>query len=344
MRGDAIQEFYQQLAKFAEARLPLPQGLREMARATRDGGLRQTLDAVAGETEAGATLSEALESHAGFASPFHLSLIRAGESSDTLPALLVAVARHARSRQDILERLRSIVAYPVVTTFAAAGTVLVCLSGFLPIMRETLRSVFGSGIELPAVLRWSEPLEPFAPLLWLIWGFLFIVTVFFLMGGRFTRKPLFAVLSRVPGMRRITHGLDTTRLTGLLSMLVRNKLPLTDALDLGSEVVASPGLQTDLAAAAGDIREGRAPAEAMARGAIDPLLPVLFSQSPDDALAKELELLQEFYDDRTETSIRRVTAVWTTVMFLIMIAVTFGALLLVVVPMVDMVRYLEVAL
>lgn len=341
MQGDAVAEFYQQLGKFAESRLPLPQGLREIAGATRNGKLRKALDAVAKDTESGLPLSAALEEHAGFASPFHLSLIRAGESSDTLPDLLFAAARHARSRQDILERLRAIVSYPVVTMFTAIGTALVCLTSFLPMIREVIRSTFGSDAELPTILRVTEPLQPLGPILWLVWGILFALAVFFLIGGRFTRKPLYALLSRMPGIRRITHGLDTTRLTGLLSTLVRNRLPLTDALDLGSEIVASPRLQADLAGAAGEIREGKAPAEAMARDSIDPLLPILFGQSPDDALPKELDLLQDFYADRTETTIRRVTTTWNTVMFVFMIVIALGALMLVLVPMVDLVSELE---
>ena len=87
-RPNDIVEFYEQLALLVRARLPLPEGLRQLSRELTSPELRGAIARMGESTARGSTLSEALAFHPSLFHPFHRRLIASAEHTGALAETL----------------------------------------------------------------------------------------------------------------------------------------------------------------------------------------------------------------------------------------------------------------
>ncbi|NLF18221.1 MAG: hypothetical protein GX595_13370 [Lentisphaerae bacterium] len=129
----ALQLIVGRLATAVSCGLPMAAALRaletepEWSRPGMDRW-RRRLAFLAGDLEAGATLSEALERRLADHLPAHvIPAVRAAEAADCLPRVLATVANALRTQRPLRRQLRAALAYPAMQ----ALTLLFVLSGLL---------------------------------------------------------------------------------------------------------------------------------------------------------------------------------------------------------------------
>ncbi len=150
LKAEEIVLLSDQLETIARSGMPLAPSLASLAADARSRRVRQILGEIGKVLESGGTLAEALSrSGAGLPSAV-LSLIRAGEQTGNLPAVLAQVSKHYTRLTEARNAMRQAAAYPVLLIVAACLLLGVMSVSVVPQFAQ----VYGSfGRSLPLSTR-----------------------------------------------------------------------------------------------------------------------------------------------------------------------------------------------
>jgi type IV pilus assembly protein PilC len=180
--GDIV-VFTRQFATMINAGLPVVRALYVLSEQTENKKLKETIDAVRKDVEAGLALSEALDKHPKVFSRLYIEMVRAGEIGGILDGVLLRIADQLEKDQELRRRVKSAMTYPTVVlilAILAASFMLVFivpifarmfedLGGTLPLptrvamgLSDILTSIFGvfvyagMGAAVYGLLRWKK--------------------------------------------------------------------------------------------------------------------------------------------------------------------------------------------
>ncbi len=143
-------EFLRNLAMILKGGVPLLQALEDFLNTPADPVLKRKLQLIYNLISDGYQLSEAMEEAGGF-SDIVVVLARIGEESGNLDRTLKDAATHLENIQDIINRTRSALTYPLFVLSAMTGALAFWLLYVFPQMLELFR---GMGItQLPATTK-----------------------------------------------------------------------------------------------------------------------------------------------------------------------------------------------
>jgi type IV pilus assembly protein PilC len=175
--------FTRQFATMINAGLPIVRALYVLTEQTDNKKLKETLDDVRRDVEAGLALSEALEKHPKVFNKLYTEMVRAGETGGILDDVLLRIASQLEKDQELRRKVKSAMTYPtvvlVLAILAASFTLIFIvpifaqmfedLGGTLPLptrvamsLSDILTSVFGifiyagMGLGVSLFLRWRK--------------------------------------------------------------------------------------------------------------------------------------------------------------------------------------------
>lgn len=111
--------FYSQLSVLLRAAIPISRILGQMVASPPDPKIRVIAARLRSELENRSTWAEAFRALPGWAPPFDLALIEAGERSGRLDDAFDTLARHHRHRADSIRRMLNSSAYPLLILHVA---------------------------------------------------------------------------------------------------------------------------------------------------------------------------------------------------------------------------------
>jgi type IV pilus assembly protein PilC len=132
-----------------DAGLPIVQALAILERQTEKKKFQAIIKEIRTEVEGGASFSEALSKHKLF-SRLYINLVRAGETSGTLDAILDRLATFQEKELALLGKIRSALTYPTIVFVFAVLVTYFLLAGIVPQFAQILT---GLGSELPLLTR-----------------------------------------------------------------------------------------------------------------------------------------------------------------------------------------------
>lgn len=249
----ALAPFYSRLAVMLKAGMPMPSALESLSRQTDHARLRAAIMRLAQETDAGSSLTEAMERCSPAFSSLEIAIVSAGEKGGFLENSLRHLSEYLESDIEIRRLLRVQLAYPVM---------LLAFAIVLPFgVNAFVRGVVGSsGITIPA------PLSDAGRLL-IIAGAAILLTVFFRLGMRSERFrlgwdsfrlnfPVVGKTARIAAMGRFGRALGALHASGV---------PLGDALRLAGEASGSAVISLKAQEAAPRIEAGASISETLAQ-------------------------------------------------------------------------------
>jgi len=132
LRPEEVVLLSDQLETISRSGMPLAPSIALLAADARSPRVRRILDEMKRVLESGANLTEAL-SRAGAGLPSAvLSLIRVGEQTGNLPAVLAQISKHYGRLADARNAMRQAAAYPVVLVTAACALLAVMSVAVVP--------------------------------------------------------------------------------------------------------------------------------------------------------------------------------------------------------------------
>lgn len=128
----ALAIFWRQLALLIEVGVPLLKALYQVAERTSHLPLREVIHRVAGDIEAGNSLSEALARHPKAFSKLTIQVIQVAERGGVLDDSLRLVAEELERRTELRGKVRRALAYPATITLVGVVVALFVLAYVIP--------------------------------------------------------------------------------------------------------------------------------------------------------------------------------------------------------------------
>lgn len=338
--------FNQQLASITKAGIPLERGLRELARDVSSKSMRQLIDEIAADLEAGVGIEEAFGKRQKHFPPLYGRILKAGVETGRLSEMLTSLNRHLELAGHTRRIIFEAISYPAVIFVLASMIVTLVFTFIIPQFGVVLEEMIGGELNpvTKAVLGLAENVVP----LWIGVGVLvaiLIAVLSVLSASRAGRRLKEAMLLSVPVVGRLYHHSVLSRMAEAMSMLVSAGCDLPECLRLGAVATGSEKLLLDSDRLAGRIEQGVNLLEA---GDLSGMLPRLFLYSAQlgaqrHELQDNLHSLGEMYADQARASQTRLQAVLLPVMLVVVGGFMATIILAMFLPMIQVVTSLSAA-
>jgi len=271
--GTEVVVMTRQLADMAAARLPMFRSLSVLVEQAGDSALRDLLEQVRADVQQGQPLSEALGRHPRYFPDLYVNMVRAGEMSGHLEAVLLRLAEFLEKSMQRRSQVISALLYPAVLITVAIGAVAFIIGFLIP----KLSALFAEMEQtLPVMTR---VLLAAALVLSKIWWVLLLLLVLVVVGIRWYtrtesgREALDLLTLRVPLLGPIWHKMAVSRLARTFGTMLSGGVPILMALAISGNAVGNRPMAGAVEAMREEVKEGTSVGEAMEHtGAFPPLL------------------------------------------------------------------------
>jgi type IV pilus assembly protein PilC len=141
--GDLV-VFTRQFATMINAGLPIVRSLYVLSEQTENKKLKDTIDAVRKDVEAGLSLSEALDKHPKVFSRLYVEMVRAGEIGGILDGVLLRIASQLENDQELRRKVKSAMTYPTIVLILAILAASFMLIFIVPIFARMFEDLGGT--------------------------------------------------------------------------------------------------------------------------------------------------------------------------------------------------------
>ena len=259
-----------QLASLSQAGLPLEEALLAVAQQNDLPRTKSILLGVRAKVMEGHSLADGFSEFPQAFPELYRATVAAGEQSGHLDVVLERLADYTESRQELMQRIRNALIYPIALVVFS-----VMIIGFMLVtVVPKIVTVFeNTSAELPALttgmiatsdfLRdwWMLVLLGMAAVFWLVW---------WILQKDGPRRRYHGMLLRTPIVGRLTRGVNTARFTRTLSILAGSGVPILDALKISAEVIENLPMRDAVTEATIRVREGASISKSLAASKLFP--------------------------------------------------------------------------
>lgn len=262
-----------QLATLLGAGVTLVEALSALVDQVEKERLKRLLSEVKQRVNEGSSLGDALAPHQKVFGPLYVNMIRAGEHSGALDAVLLRLADFTEGQAKLRQRIIGTMIYPVLMSLIGAGMLTMLMTVVVP----KVTKIFDS---MAVALPWYTRLLIWTSALMQSWWFLILPLIAaaftgFVMWTRSPKgKPIWdRNLLKAPVFGGLVRMLSIARFSRTLATLLKSGVPLLTAMDIVKNVVTNTVLVDVVEKARDSIREGESIANPLRRsGEFPPLV------------------------------------------------------------------------
>jgi general secretion pathway protein F len=323
-----------ELATLVAAGVPIADALDGAAAEAGVPALARALTVVRARVREGTALADALAACPRVFPPLYRELVRAGEASGALGAVLDRLARDGAAAAARRARLRAALAYPTVMV---AMTSLVLVFLLVWVVPEVARLFAETGTALPLATRTLVAAAAIVRATWWMWaavaalGALAVRRWYATSAGR---RVLDGLVLRVPLAGRTAGVLATGRVARALATVLANGVPLDRALDLAGATAGNVRVAEAIATVRDDVRRGEPLAPALGRHGVFPptLCRLVATGERTGALAAAFDRAAEAHEARADRTLTAATALVEPALVILVGAAVLALVLAVLVP------------
>ncbi len=245
-----------QLATLVESGLPLEESLIAVGEQCDKNTLKIMIMAVRTKVTEGYGLAESMSEFPQVFNHLYRAMVAAGEKSGHLDTVLNRLADYTEQRQQLQSQMVQAMVYPVIMTIVAVGVIAILLTFVVPQIVDQFEHM---GANLPGSTKFliasSEFLQDYGLLLLLV----FIGLIFSF--AQLMKKPRFKLafhrrLISMPGIGKVSRGLNTARFARTLSILTASAVPLLESMTIAGEVLDNLHIKQKVKESGDKVREG----------------------------------------------------------------------------------------
>ncbi len=326
-----------QLSTLVSAGVPLVEALNALVDQTEHRGLKGVFAHVRDKVNEGSSLADALVTTGKFDN-LYVSMVRAGEASGALEAVLDRIADYLEDQVRLNNRVLSILTYPLFMLLFAVVVVGVMVTLVLPQITELL---LAQDLELPwytvMVIGSSDFLRGYWWLLILLgialgYGYRAVART---EGGRSTLDHFWL---RFPVIGRVIRFLAIARFTRTMGSLLASSVNIVEALNIARHVSNNAVFEAAADTARESILEGSPLAVPLkACGQFPPMVTTMVEVGERSGdLEGMLIKVADTYEEQVETSVSRLTSLMEPVLILVMVGVVGIIIMAVLMPMLQL--------
>jgi type IV pilus assembly protein PilC len=319
----------QQLATLVEAGVPLLKALEVASAQVESRMLLIALEEVRRDVSGGASFRDGLAKHPAIFTRLWLNLVETGEASGHLAQSLKQLARHFEQAQHLQNEATTAMTYPLFLLAAAVAVLAIFVYWLIPKFTAIFESM--EGMELPLLTRMVIALSDAARRYWVVIllgsaGSFYALTRYLrTTPGQWMRDRL---LLQLPLFKTLMGYLQLAEFSRGLATLLESGVPLLSGLEILEHSATNKVYGQAIGRVKEAVKQGKSMAEPMAEAGVFPPMTVQMVQVGEEVgeLAKLVDRIAQYYEERVETFIARMTRLFEPVAIVIM-----GGLVLVIV-------------
>ncbi|MBT5067901.1 MAG: type II secretion system inner membrane protein GspF [Halieaceae bacterium] len=327
-----------QLATLVASSLPLDECLQAAAEQTRRASTKALLLQVRSKVAEGHTLAHAMGQFPQTFGDMYRAMVTAGEQAGQLGPVLEQLADYTENRQHTAQKLQMALIYPFVLIGVAIAVVTALMMFVVP---EMVGIFAQTKTELPpltvALIATSDFLTNYGVLL-MVGLVILVVVIQRLLKNPVYKKVSDATLLRVPGIRRVLIGMDTSRFSSTLSILMASGVPLLDALKIAGAVMNNLVLRASSQEVASKVQEGSSLNRALSQEDYFPpmMVHMVASGETSGELESMLERSASNQERELEATLGTVMALFEPIMVVFMGGLVLTIVMAILLPIFDL--------
>lgn len=309
-----------QLATLLRAGIPLFESLNALIEQVENEMLQRALTNIREQVREGISFAKALEHHPAIFPPLYVNMVRAGEASGTMEAVLERLTIFMENQAKLKSKVTAAMAYPALMAIIGIVLISVLMVAVVPNLITTFQS-------MDQALPWYTELLIFVSgIMGSYWWLLMALLGGAIYGFRrwkrteagryiwdnFTLKaPIFGSLMMM---------LSIARFSRTLSTLLASGVDLLQAMDIVKNVLDNAVLEKIVSEAIGSIREGQTIADPLRKSKRFPpiVTHMIAIGEKSGQLENMLENVAVAYDSAVETRVGVLTSLLEPLMIVIM--------------------------
>ncbi len=342
--GDLV-VFTRQFATMINAGLPIVRCLYVLTEQTDNKKLKDVLDDVRKQVEAGLALSEALEKHPKVFDKLYTEMVRAGEIGGILDEVLLRIAGQLEKDQELRRKVKSAMTYPTVVLVLAILAASFMLIFIVPIFAKMFEDL-GGDLPLPTVMAMT-----LSDILTSIFG-VFIYAgliggvIFFLRWKKTEngRKAVDPVMLKIPAkIGDILQKVALARFARTLGTLSAAGVPILQALEVTATSSGNWVIEKALLKSREAIREGLPIYQPLED---EPVFPPMVTRMI--AVGEEtgdidgmLTKIADFYESEVDAAVKALTSIIEPLMIVVIGGIVGGIIVAMYLPMFKIFELIE---
>lgn len=310
----------EQLALMLENGMSLHAALSGLARQTEKASLRELIDALAQQIEAGQSFAYATSQHPEVFDTTWVSLIAASETGGFMHDVLIQLTRMEQQQTELRNHLKSAMSYPGFLVFFSIAVVIFVLAVVFPKFGTMFVKIQD---QLPATtlaLMWASNVL-IEYWIYLLGGLALVIwTISRWLGSGDGRELVDGWKLRIPGLRQIMIELYLVQSFRVLGLSLSNGVNVPDALESCRDVVRNTRFRRFIREVETRVQEGGGIAKAFEQAIfIPPLVRQMVATGEETGnLASVLTRIADFYERELARRLDRVSKLAEPVMLLVM--------------------------
>lgn len=245
-----------QLATLARSGIPLDEATATVARQSIKPKIKKLLLGVRAKILEGHTLADGLRDYPHIFSEMYCATVAAGEQSGHLDVVLERLADYTEQRQQMQQRLKLALVYPIILTVMSILVVGGLLTYVVP---EVVKVFSDTGQQLPfltvALIAVSDFMQD-----WFVYLILAMLAAFALF-KKLLQQPVFKkryhkFLLKLPVMGSLVLGGNSAQFSRTLSILAASGVPILEAMRIAVKVMDNIPMREAVEAASQQVSEG----------------------------------------------------------------------------------------
>lgn len=327
-----------QLATLVGSGMPLEECLKAAADQSEKSRIRSLILSVRGKVLEGHSLATALKEYPRAFPLLYQATVNAGEHSGHLDQVMNRLADYMEEQQRVSKQIQMASIYPVILTVVALGIVAFLLNSVVP---DIVGVFVATGQNLPGPTQFLLTASSLVQAFWI--HFLVFCAFLWFLFHNFNRSPgrrikTHRVYLKLPLIRRISLGFNTSRFIGTVAMLSSSGVPLVDSMKIAAQVVSNLEIQDKVSQAAVMVSEGTSLHRALNEaGYFRPMmLHMIGSGEASGELDSMLQKTADAEDRAVQDLISTILGLFEPLMILLMGGIVLMIVLAIVLPIMQM--------
>ncbi len=328
VEGKDIVVLSQQMATLFEAQVSALRVFRLLADESENSQLRQILNEIADDIQAGSSMSKALAKHPNAFSPFYISMVISGEETGHLDQILMTLAAYLDRTYAVAAKARNALIYPA---FVVATFIVVMILMMTMVIPKISTILVESGQQIPIYTQIVLSISNFL----VTYGIFLLIGV--IVGGIFffryviSKEGKYAmdhIKISIPIFGDFYRKLYLARIADNLSTAITSGITMVRGLELSASVVNNVVYEKILLEAVDLVKAGSSVSDTFAKYSEIPSIVVQMVKVGEETgeLGSILKTIAKFYDREVTNAIDTIVGLIEPVM-IVFLGLGVGVLL-----------------
>ncbi|NOJ80358.1 type II secretion system inner membrane protein GspF [Myxococcus xanthus] len=304
---DDVAIFTRQLSTLLGAGVTLVESLSALVDQVEKERFKRALSDIKQRVNEGSSLAEAMGQHPKIFPSIYVNMVRAGEASGALDAVLTRLADFTENQARLQQKILSTMLYPAIMMVVGGGILVALMVFVVPKVTKIFQTMKAT---LPLSTRFLIASSNFFQSWWFV-----ILPAMVLLGVLFMRwtkspsgKPKWDRFTlKAPVVGNLVRLLSISRFARTLSTLLKSGVPLLAAMDIVKAIMTNTVLAEVVEKARDSIREGESIANPLKRSGEFP--PLVYHMVAIGERSGQLEEMLTSVADNYETQVNvRISA------------------------------------